>query len=136
MRREGEAPPRRVGPPAGRLSLAGLYLAAALVVAGMAWVEHTWLFDPERNGGRSMAELHEHNAEDGLVGWGWHPGEGREPAPGSQEIFGELTGGCQPLRAAASRIMSSARSRPSMWCQTPRWRATTVAKPCGRFFTA
>ena len=35
--------------------------------------------------------LHEHNAEDGLVGWGWHPGEGREPAPGSQEIFGELT---------------------------------------------
>lgn len=49
------------------------------------------LKDPERNGGRSMAELHEHNAEDGLVGWGWHPGEGREPAPGSQEIFGELT---------------------------------------------
>lgn len=49
------------------------------------------LKDPERNGGRTMAELHEHNAEDGLVGWGWHPGEGREPAPGSQEIFGQLT---------------------------------------------
>lgn len=49
------------------------------------------LKDPERNGGRSMAELHEHNAEDGLVGWGWHPGEGREPVPGTQEIFGQLT---------------------------------------------
>ena len=49
------------------------------------------LKDPERNGNRTLAELHEHNAEDGLVGWGWHPGEGREPAPGSQDIFGELT---------------------------------------------
>ncbi len=47
--------------------------------------------DPERNGDRSLADLHEHNAEDGLVGWGWTPGEGREPAPGSQEIFGQLT---------------------------------------------
>ena len=49
------------------------------------------LKDPERNGDRTLAELHEHNAEDGLVGWGWHPGEGREPAPGTQAIFGELT---------------------------------------------
>jgi hypothetical protein len=49
------------------------------------------LKDPETNGGRTLAELHEHNAEDGLVGWGWHPGEGREPVPGTQEIFGELT---------------------------------------------
>ncbi|MEQ9641694.1 MAG: Isoquinoline 1-oxidoreductase subunit [Alphaproteobacteria bacterium] len=49
------------------------------------------LKDPERNGGRSLAEIHEHNAEDGLVGWAWHPGEGRTPAPGSQEVFGELT---------------------------------------------
>lgn len=49
------------------------------------------LKDPERNGGKTLAELHEHNAEDGLVGWGWEPGEGREPAPGSQEIFGQLT---------------------------------------------
>ncbi|MFW2543912.1 Isoquinoline 1-oxidoreductase subunit [Primorskyibacter sp. 2E107] len=49
------------------------------------------LKDPERNGDRTLAELHEHNAEDGLVGWGWKPGEGREPAPGTQEIFGELT---------------------------------------------
>ena len=49
------------------------------------------LKDPERNGGRTLAELHEHNAADGLVGWGWEPGEGRTPAPGSQEMFGQLT---------------------------------------------
>ncbi|GAA4229161.1 Isoquinoline 1-oxidoreductase subunit [Sagittula sp. NFXS13] len=49
------------------------------------------LKDPERNGGKSLAELHEHNAEDGLVGWGWEPGKGRTPAPGSQKVFGELT---------------------------------------------
>ena len=49
------------------------------------------LKDPERNGGRTLAEIQEHNANDGLVGWGWHPGEGREPVPGTQEIFGELT---------------------------------------------
>lgn len=47
--------------------------------------------DTERNGGKSLEELHEHNAEDHLVGWGWHPGEGRTPAPGTQEVFGELT---------------------------------------------
>lgn len=47
--------------------------------------------DPARNGGKDLAELLEHNAHDGLVGWGWDPGEGREPAPGSQELFGELT---------------------------------------------
>tara|TARA_R110002124_G_scaffold280663_1_gene454120 strand:- start:898 stop:1506 length:609 start_codon:yes stop_codon:yes gene_type:complete len=47
--------------------------------------------DLERNGGKSLAELQDHNANDGLVGWGWEPGEGREPAPGSQERFGALT---------------------------------------------
>lgn len=51
LRREGLEAPHRLGPPAERLSLAGLFLAGALVVAGMAWIEHTWLFDPERNGG-------------------------------------------------------------------------------------
>lgn len=29
--------------------------------------------DPERNGGKTLEELHEHNAHDGLVGWGWLP---------------------------------------------------------------
>ncbi|MBP1851533.1 Isoquinoline 1-oxidoreductase subunit [Rhizobium halophytocola] len=47
--------------------------------------------DPERNGGRSMADLVHHNAEDTLVGWAWNPGIGRMPAPGSQQLFGELT---------------------------------------------
>ena len=47
--------------------------------------------DPERNGNRTLAELHEHNAKDGLVGWGWKPGEGRTPVPGTQAQFGELT---------------------------------------------
>src|SRR5437763_6352689 len=48
------------------------------------------LKDRERNGHRTLAELHEHMAEDDLVGWGWHPGAGREPVPGTQELFGEL----------------------------------------------
>lgn len=47
--------------------------------------------DTDRNGGKSLDDLIEHNAEDHLVGWGWHPGEGREPAPGDQETFGALT---------------------------------------------
>ena len=29
-------------------------------------------------------------AHDDLVGWGWHPGDGREPAPGTQAAFGAL----------------------------------------------
>ena len=46
--------------------------------------------DPARNGGRTLALLHEHLAKDDLVAWGWSPGEGRQPAPGSQEQLGEL----------------------------------------------
>ncbi|WP_298432614.1 Isoquinoline 1-oxidoreductase subunit [uncultured Jannaschia sp.] len=49
------------------------------------------LKDPARNGDRTLAEIHEHNAEDGLVGWAWEPGDGRTPAPGTQELFGQLT---------------------------------------------
>jgi hypothetical protein len=49
------------------------------------------LKDPARNGGRTLALLHEHFAKDDLVAWGWAPGEGREPAPGSQQQLGELT---------------------------------------------
>jgi len=48
------------------------------------------LKDPKRNGGRKLSEIVEHMAEDELVGWGWSPGAGRESAPGSQEVFGEL----------------------------------------------
>jgi hypothetical protein len=46
--------------------------------------------DPRRNGGKTMEELVHHMAEDSLVGWGWNPGAGREPAPGTQEEFGAL----------------------------------------------
>ena len=46
--------------------------------------------DPARNGHRSLAQLHDHMAFDELVGWGWHPGGTRTPAPGTQKQFGEL----------------------------------------------
>ncbi|CUH75009.1 hypothetical protein [Tropicibacter naphthalenivorans] len=47
--------------------------------------------DPARNGDRTLEDIYTHNATDGLVGWGWTPGAGRTPAPGSQEQFGALT---------------------------------------------
>lgn len=46
--------------------------------------------DPERNGRRTLDEIHEHMSEDALVGWGWSPGADRQPAPGTQEELGEL----------------------------------------------
>ena len=55
--------------------------------AEMVWWEKSsadiceQLKDPERNGGRTLAEIETHIAEDGLVLWGWTPGPGREPAP-------------------------------------------------------
>lgn len=48
------------------------------------------LKDKDRNGGRDLAALQEHVAKDDLVAWGWTPGPGREPAPGSQETAGAL----------------------------------------------
>ncbi|WP_315811487.1 Isoquinoline 1-oxidoreductase subunit [Bradyrhizobium sp. SZCCHNR2028] len=50
----------------------------------------TQIKDPKLNGGKTMAQLIHHMAEDELVGWGWNPGAGRTPAPGSQKQFGEL----------------------------------------------
>lgn len=46
--------------------------------------------DPARNGNRDLQKIHEHMALDTLVGWAWHPGAGRSPAPGTQKVFGEL----------------------------------------------
>jgi len=68
---------------------------------GLAPLEMAWegksigaicrqLKDPARNGGRTLALLHEHFANDDLVAWGWAPGEGRGPAPGSQKELGAL----------------------------------------------
>ncbi|MER8483204.1 Isoquinoline 1-oxidoreductase subunit [Mesorhizobium sp. M1322] len=62
----------------------------------MAWVGKTLgeicqqLKDPARNGGKTVDQIVDHMAEDSLVGWGWEPGAGREPVPGSQQVFGEL----------------------------------------------
>ncbi|NDW03998.1 Isoquinoline 1-oxidoreductase subunit [Jiella pacifica] len=62
----------------------------------MAWQGRTLgdicrqIKDQDRNGGKTLAELVEHMAKDDLVGWGWHPGKGREPVPGTQKQFGEL----------------------------------------------
>lgn len=46
--------------------------------------------DPVRNGNRSLADIQKHLGEDQLVGWAWHPGEGRTPAPGTQQQLGQL----------------------------------------------
>lgn len=46
--------------------------------------------DPKRNGGKSMKEIVDHMANDVLVGWGWDPGVGRTPVPGTQRQLGEL----------------------------------------------
>lgn len=46
--------------------------------------------DPARNGGKSLEQIVEHSGHDELVAWGWNPGHGREPAPGSQATFGAL----------------------------------------------
>jgi hypothetical protein len=67
-----------------------------LAPRAMAWVGKSphaiceQMKDPARNGGRTLAQIVEHNAHDQLVAWGWNPGHGREPAPGTQEQLGQL----------------------------------------------
>jgi hypothetical protein len=67
-----------------------------LAPASMAWQGKSLremclqVQDPMRNGGRSLSKIQEHVATDPLVGWAWHPGEGRAPAPGTQAQFGAL----------------------------------------------
>jgi hypothetical protein len=46
--------------------------------------------DLNRNGHRSLDAIVEHVAHDPLVGWGWHPGADRAPAPGTQAEAGAL----------------------------------------------
>jgi hypothetical protein len=68
---------------------------------GLAPIEMAWegksvgevcrqIKDPQRNGGRNLELLHEHLARDDLVAWGWNPGTGRDPVPGTQQQLGEL----------------------------------------------
>ena len=68
----------------------------ALAPASMAWEGKTLgqiceqLKDRTRNGNKTLAAIVEHGGHDELVAWGWSPGEGREPAPGTQAQFGAL----------------------------------------------
>jgi len=61
-----------------------------LAPSSMAWQGKslseicTQIKDPARNGGHSLAEIHEHMAKDPLVAWAWQPGHGRVPAPGTR----------------------------------------------------
>jgi hypothetical protein len=49
------------------------------------------LKDKNRNGGRDLAMVQEHVAQDqDLVAYGWDPGKGRTPAPGTQALAGAL----------------------------------------------
>lgn len=62
-----------------------------LAPAEMVWFGKTsaeiceQIKDPARNGDRSLQEVATHVRDDALVAWGWDPGPGREPAPGSAE---------------------------------------------------
>ncbi len=49
--------------------------------------------DPARNGNRSLAGIVDHVTTDSLVKWGWAPGGGRTPTPGTNAEFGELMRG-------------------------------------------
>jgi hypothetical protein len=86
-----------------------------LAPLSMAWLGRTpgqvcrQIKDPKRNGGRTLAQIQRHMAHDKLVGWGWAPGSGRTPAPGTQAELGALiqawidTGAACPPEEEASR---------------------------------
>lgn len=46
--------------------------------------------DPQRNGGKDLAGIVDHMAQDPLVAYGWNPPEQMQPLPGSQKLFGQL----------------------------------------------
>jgi hypothetical protein len=68
----------------------------ALAPASMAWEGKglaqicEQLKDQNRNGSRDLAALVKHVTTDSLVLWGWNPGRGRDPAPGTAAEFGAL----------------------------------------------
>lgn len=97
-----------------------------LAPRSMTWQNRTpgqiceQLKDPARNGGKTLAQIVEHSAHDKLVAWGWSPGHGREPAPGTQEQFGALmaawseTGAaCPPASPAPATASASASASAS-----------------------
>jgi len=68
----------------------------ALAPASMAWQGKSigdiceQIQDPARNGGKNLDKLRQHIAADPVVAWGFQPGEGRIPAPGTQAQLAEL----------------------------------------------
>ena len=48
------------------------------------------LKDPARNGGMSLEKLSHHMATDPVVAWGFQPGDGRDPSPGTQAQLAAL----------------------------------------------
>jgi hypothetical protein len=67
-----------------------------LAPSEMVWAGRTphalceQLKDQRRNGKRTLPQIADHAVHDPLVAWGWAPGSGRNPAPGSQAVFGAL----------------------------------------------
>jgi hypothetical protein len=67
-----------------------------LAPSQMVWLDRSvgticgQLVDPLRNGGKTLAQLHDHLAHDGLVAWGWNPGAGRARPPGTQAQLAAL----------------------------------------------
>jgi len=67
-----------------------------LAPVSMVWLDKSahdicaQISDPERNGHRTLAQIHDHLAHDKLVAWGWAPGAGRTPAPGTQAQLADL----------------------------------------------
>ena len=47
------------------------------------------LLDLKQNGGKNKEQMIDHMANDDLVGWGWHPGDGRKLPPMSRAAFAD-----------------------------------------------
>ena len=62
--------------------------------------------DRARNGGRDMAALVQHMAEDALVGWAWAPGAGHTP-PAARPSSARWSGP-GPLPAMTARCRETA----------------------------
>ncbi len=72
------------------------------------------LKDPARNGNKTVEQIVEHSKHDALVAWGWTPGSGREPAPGSQAEFGALVAAWAALGAECPSAGSAQTAATSM----------------------
>jgi hypothetical protein len=70
----------------------GAIFAPGFLYAMRATQHDTATLRPKKipNAGRDLALLHEHLAKDDLIAWGWNPGLGRVPVPGTQARLGEL----------------------------------------------